>query len=141
MTDAVTPVPPGLGVRGRRLYAETLAEHPDLGARERVVLEEAARTADRCERLDRILLGDAIEWGRVEFPDSGTRLVLVMDKSLAEARQQQASLARLLSELRQHLAPAAAKEQPSQPAEKSGGGKLADLTARIAARRGAAPAS
>ncbi len=140
-SDVTDPELLTLGHRGRRLVSEVLAEHPTLGRRQRVLLEECARAADRCERLDRILLGDLGEWARVEFPDTGTRFVLVIDKTLAEARQQQAILARLLSELRQSLAPA--EEKPSTPAvpvPAGGGGKLADLTARIAARRGAAPA-
>lgn len=143
VTPEVTdPVLEELGARGRRLYREVLQEHQALGARERVVLEEAARTADRCEQLDRLLRGDRREWARVEYSDTGTRIVLVVDKAMGEARQQQATLARLLSELRQHLAPATAKEPPApaQPVPQSGGAKLGDLTARIAARRGAAPA-
>lgn len=141
MTGAVTPAVPGeLGPRGRRLYAETLAEHADLGARQRVVLEEAARAADRCELLDALLRGDEQVWARVCVPDRGTQLELIVDKTLAEARQQQAALARLLSELRQSLTPAEAKPAApaGQPAPTSGGGKLADLTARIAQRRGTA---
>lgn len=138
VTPEVTdPVLAQLGARGRRLYREVLAEHQELGARERVVLEEAARTADRCERLDGLLRGDRDEWARVERPDTGTRFVLVIDKTMAEARQQQATLARLLSELRQHLAPAA-KETPAAPAPAAmKGGGIADLTARIKARQSA----
>lgn len=140
VTEAVTPeVPAGLGARGRRLYEQALGEFPQLGSRERVVLEEAARTADRCEQLDRTLRGDERVWARIQVPERDG-LVLVVDKTLAEARQQQATLARLLSELRQHLAPATAgKDVPAAPpVPQTGGGALADLTARIAARRAAA---
>ncbi|HEX8347384.1 MAG TPA: hypothetical protein VF657_21990, partial [Actinoplanes sp.] len=68
------------------------------------------------------------------------QLELVVDKTLAEARQQQAALARLLSELRQSLAPATGKpDAPAgqDPAPTSGGGKLVSLTARLAELRGA----
>lgn len=133
------PVPADLGDRGRRVYREVLDEHPKLGARERLVLEEAARTADRCEHLDRILRGDERVWARIRVPDTGEQVDLVVDKTLAEARQQQSTLARLLSELRQHLAPAAKETQaPPAPPQPQPGGGIADLTARIAARRGGA---
>lgn len=147
VTEVVTaPVLEELAGRGRRLYREVIAEQPDLGPRQRVVLEEAARTADRLEQLDRILRGDERVWARILVPDSGTEMELVVDKTLAEARAQQASLARLLSELRHSLAPAEASPAvPGPPPAagdgqpvKAGGGKLVDLRARIAAARTAA---
>jgi hypothetical protein len=129
-----------LGPRGRRLYAGVVDEHPELSARARVVLEEAARVADRLETLDRLLRGDVFVWAHVETGASGRR-ELVVDKTLAEVRQQQGTLARLMGELRQALTPAA--EKPAAPVaapaagqKPAGGGSgLADLTARIAARR------
>jgi hypothetical protein len=145
VTETVTdPVLCELGSRGRRLYREVAAEHPDLGARQRVVLEEAARTADRLEKLDRILRGDDRVWAYVDVPDVG-RMQLIIEKPMAEARAQQASLARLLSELRHMLAPADSKpEAPAapagaQPATKAGGGTIVDLRARIEAARASAP--
>jgi hypothetical protein len=143
VTEPVTdPVLEQLGARGHRLYREALAEHPDLGPRQRVVLEEAARTADRLEQLDRLLRGDDRVWAHVEIPDGGP-MQLLIDKPVAEARAQQASLARLLGELRHSLAPA--ESTPSVPAAptaapagpQAGGGKLVDLRARIAAARAA----
>ncbi|NMO52013.1 hypothetical protein HH310_12500 [Actinoplanes sp. TBRC 11911] len=141
--DVTDPRLSQLGARGRRLYSDTLAEHPDLSPRARVVLEEAARTADRLERLDALLRGDVDEFASVRFADGRTELVV--DRTLGEARAQQASLARLLSELRQQLDPADA--QPSVPATPppaaaapagpKRGGKLVDLQARIAAARAA----
>lgn len=143
VTEPVTdPALSRLGGRGRQLYREVLEAHPDLGPRERVLLEEAARSADRLERLDRLLRGDTDEFASVRFANGRTELVV--DKTLAEARAQQASLARLLSELRQMLAPAASKPTaPSAPVsspmgQKQGGGKLVDLRQRVAARRAAA---
>lgn len=129
-----------LGARGRRLYSDTLAEHPNLSPQARVVLEEAARTADRLERLDGLLRGTADEFASVRFTEGRTELVV--DRTLGEARAQQASLARLLSELRHTLAPGEAAPGPSAqptagpPAPKTvGGGKLVDLRSRIAAAR------
>jgi hypothetical protein len=147
VTETVTdPVLEQLGRRGRTLYREVLEEHQELGGRQRVLLEEAARAADRLETLDRLLHGDLFVWAHVETGAMGRR-ELVVDKTLAEARQQQAILARLLGELRQSLAPAAS--QPTTPAlpvtgaapaaaSKSGGGKLVDIRARIASARAAA---
>jgi hypothetical protein len=129
-----------LGPRGRRLYAGVVDEHPELSARARIVLEEAARVADRLETLDRMLRGDVFVWAHVETGALGRR-ELVVDKTLAEVRQQQSTLARLMSELRQALTPAAEKPADPVPAPvpgqkpPGGGGGLADLTARIAARR------
>lgn len=134
VTPKVTdPILEELGPRGRRLYREVLAEHPKLGARERVVLEEAARVTDRCDQLDRMLAGDGETWGRVEFASG--RTVLVIDKAMAEVRQQQQTLARLLGELRQMLAPAKETLVPEQPAVPAGGGKILDLAARAAQLR------
>lgn len=142
VTGPVTdPVLEQLGARGRRLYREVLAEQPELGPRQRVVLEEAARTADRLERLDRLLRAEVGEFASVRFAEGRTELVV--DRTLAEARAQQASLARLLGELRHSLAPA--ESTPSVPAapaaapagQQAGGGKLVDLRARIAAARAA----
>lgn len=131
-----------LGARGRRLYREVMAEHSELGPRQRVVLEEAARTADRLDVLDRILRGDDEVFVRLDIPDFGPAQLLV-DKVLSEARQQQMALARLMGELRQSVtaSPAAAKPaapvNPTAPTQ-SGGGKIADLSSRIAQRRNAA---
>src|SRR5690242_3325012 len=47
----------GFGPRGARLWREMTAERPDLSPAERVLLEEACRTADRLDRLDAFLLG------------------------------------------------------------------------------------
>ncbi len=135
VTEAVTDVVLAeLGGRGRRLYLAVVQETPELGARQRVILEEAARTADRLETLDRLLRGDERVWARVYVPEVGDP-ELVVDKTLAEARQQQGILARLLSELRQSLAPADAKPGPgaqTTPASPTdAGGKLLDLTQRL----------
>ena len=140
VTERVTdPVLDELGARGRRLYEEFLAEHRQLGPRERAVLEEAARTADRLDILDRLLRGDEMVWARIEHFREGS-YELVIDKTLAEARQQQTTFARLVSELRQSVAAPAdsASSTPAAPTgSAAGGGKLADLTKRIAERRGA----
>lgn len=134
------PILAELGSRGRRLYEQVIEEHEQLGPRQRIVLEEAARVSDRLNTLDRVLRGDVDVWLHIQVPDFGPA-VLVVDKVLAEARQQQMALARLMTELRQSLTatPAAAKPAASEAsAQPSGGGKIADLTSRIAERRNAA---
>jgi hypothetical protein len=152
---AAMPRPPQLGARGRRLWREVCAEGT-MRPTELVLLEEACRLADRLDRLDRILRGDDAEWMRVRPVDDGQVYVVVLDKALAEARQQAATVKQILAELRAsraatpvrgRAAPAGppapgwggrtagrisgAGEQP--PAVK--GGRVADLAARIAARR------
>ena len=144
VTDGVTdPVLVELGGRGRQLYRQVLEEHKELGGRQRVLLEEAARAADRLDTLDRLVRGDLFVWAHVETGALGRR-ELVVDKALGEVRQQQVILARLLGELRQSLAPA--ESNPSAPAApapagasaKAGGGKVVSLRDRIAAARAAA---
>jgi hypothetical protein len=143
VTEPVTHWPlVELGPRGRRLYAGVVDEHPDLSARARVVLEEAARVTDRLETLDRMLRGDVFVWAHVETGALGRR-ELVVDKTLAEVRQQQGTLARLMGELRQALTPAGEKPAtpvaPAAPATgqkpPGGGSGIVNLAARIAARR------
>lgn len=133
-----------LGRRGTALFQQVIEEHPDLGPRQRVLLEEAARAADRLDTLDRLIRGDAFVWALVDTGPLGRR-ELVVDRTLGEVRSQQAILARLLSELRQSLAtvadkPAtgAAPAAPPAAGGKAGGGKVVSLRDRVAAARAAA---
>lgn len=74
-----------------------------------LLLEEACRIADRLERLDALLRGDADEWVRVELPSDqlASELVLKVNPLLAEARQQAATLQRLVASLQSKPQPAA----------------------------------
>lgn len=96
--------PKGLGARGRRLWREITAEH-ELDPSQKVLLEEACRTADRLDRLDAKLSGREDAWAhlvtRVDLGDDETRVIeLRVDSALSEARQQQNVFKQLLASLR-----------------------------------------
>ena len=141
VTDAVTRhgvAGVTLGRRGRRLWEQVTADGPELRPTERVLLEEACRIADRLDKLDRLLSGDAGDWlALAEDRGDPERLVIVVDRALSEARQQAAVLKQVLAELRQSRASARQTGQSATPQGKGGAGVL-DLTARIAALRGGA---
>lgn len=131
------PLPPAAerpaearGERARELWDELA---PQLGAAHRVILGEACRIADRLDRLDAIIDGND-EWLRIETTDGD--VVVAVDAALAEARQQATALRGLLVELVKALpkTPARGGQRSGQPGK---GGGLGDLSARIAARRGA----
>lgn len=139
VTQPVTPGGrPTLGVRGERLWRQYADEGVELAPAERVLLEEACRAADRLDTLDRLLRGEE-PWLTMRAAEEGSPVVtLVVDRVLAEARQQQLALKGLLAELRQSRAPAKARGSSRSQAVRSEsgvGGGVADLTARIAARR------
>lgn len=85
-------------MRGRRLW-EAYEGRVD-GDRGLVLLEEACRTADRLDRLDALLSGDVRAWLTLaeDKRDEGT-LIVKVDGVLAEARQQQGILHRILTSL------------------------------------------
>lgn len=88
----------GLRDRGRALW-ESLTAARSFDAAGELLAGEACRIADRLERLDRLLRGDAGDWSQiVEVPGSGT-LVLVIDSALSEARQQQNALRQIFATL------------------------------------------
>lgn len=89
--------PTGLAARGRRLWREMHAM-AEFNPAERVLLEEACRIADRLERLDTALRGEA-EFLRVETDRDGD-LILSVDGAMAEARQQSNVLKQLVAALR-----------------------------------------
>ena len=101
----------------------------ELGPAHKLLVDEAARMADRLDRLDSAL-NDKGTWLRFEPTDAG-EIVVTIDNVLAEARQQATALKGIVAELRAAL-PAPEK---GKPAVKAGG--LGDLSARIAARRNA----
>lgn len=92
----------GFGSRGQRLWSDL--NGADAAPAERVLIEEAARLADRLDTLDRVLTtgGDWLTFEPV-LPD-GSVVRVVVTGVLAEARQQQATLKQLLAELRQSRA-------------------------------------
>lgn len=116
------------GTRGTALRTG-LADAP-LGPLHRVLVEEAARIADRLDRLD-LALARKGEWLRIERDDGGD-VVITIDSVLAEARQQAATLKTLIAEIRSALPKP--KQEPGKPAAEEGG-PLADLLTFAAARR------
>lgn len=115
------------GPRGIRLWQDMASA--GLGPAHRVLLEEACRIADRLDRLDAILDGRE-DWLKLDVGDDGSQVRVSVDGVLAEARQQATTLRGLVAELRAALPKAT-------PTPKANGGGLSDLSARIAARRGA----
>jgi hypothetical protein len=70
------------------------------GTRGEVLLEEACRVADRLDALDALLAGTAADWvSLVEEKGSGDSVTVKIDGVLAEARQQQGILHRILTTL------------------------------------------
>jgi hypothetical protein len=120
-----TAEPDGLHAGGQRLWQQVTAGS-SLGPVAMTMLTEACRIVDRLDTLDRQLKGDA--WLRFRHDESGTEVTVFVDRVLAEAREQATTLKGLLVEL-QRLMPS-----KSAPAKRVGGG-VADITARIAARR------
>jgi hypothetical protein len=115
------------GPRGKQLR-DALAD-AELGPAHKVLVDEAARMADRLDRLDSAL-NDKGTWLRFETADGG-EIVVTVDNVLAEARQQATALKGIVAELRAAMP----RAEKSKPAAKAGG--LGDLSARIAARRNA----
>jgi len=127
-SDSVT-----FGARGQRLWDDLTKTRPEPAAR--VLIEEACRIADRLDKLDRLLTGEADDWlGIVEAKGDPDRQELVITAPLAEARQQATALKQLLAELRQATAAAG-----SSPAEE--GDVLDQLAAQRARRRADATGS
>src|SRR5512139_3725051 len=91
--------PSGLGAKGRRLWRE-MHEVAEFNPAERVVLEEACRIADRLDRLDQVLAGDASGWMRLKASQDGTEVTVTLDNALSEARQQANVLKQLIASLR-----------------------------------------
>lgn len=111
--------PKGLATRGRRLWREIAEEHT-LDAMQKVILEEACRTADRLDQLEEKLSGREDAWAHLRTrADSmihtddgvGVTIDLVVDNALTEARQQQNVFKQLLAALR---LPDAAGARPQQ---------------------------
>lgn len=96
------------------MWRETVADSA-LAPAHLVLLEESCRIADRLDALDAAIRGSSVE-------DDDIRGLL------AEARQQSAVLKGLLAEIRQG-------SRATESDAKRGGDGVADLTARIAARR------
>jgi hypothetical protein len=117
---------PSFDERGRLLWAELTAQGPLEGGA-RVLAEEACRTADRLDKLDRLLTGSAEDWIDLRDLRGHEGVVeIVINNALSEARQQALALKQILTELRQQRGVAQSATQ--------GGDPLDELASRRAAR-------
>jgi hypothetical protein len=113
-----------LGETGARLWQE-LTAGGEPGPLQRVLLMEACRIADRLDSLDRQLHGH--DWLRFRHDESGAEVTVHVDRVLAEAREQATALRGIVADLMKTFGSA-------KPEKSKGGGVLADLAARRAAR-------
>jgi hypothetical protein len=129
--------PVGLQARGRRMWADSLAAW-SLTPAHMVLLEEACRTADRLELLDKLIRAavKAPPKAARESEDEPDATVTVAGL-MAEGRAQQTVLKNLLTELRQGQR-LADGTTGADSGTTSGGAGVADITRRIAERRGKA---
>lgn len=97
--------PETLGERGRAVYDAMF--DPNASATRQVLLFEICRSADRMEKMDRILRGDTLNWAHltrdesIEFEQGEAdeiRLVVKIDSLVGEARQQQQGYRLLISQ-------------------------------------------
>lgn len=115
---------------GRWLWRE-LVEKGSPSPSERVLIVEACRLVDRLDRLDAISNGKDRAWLQLseELGDvTDGQVTVIVDKVLAEARQQQTTLKQLIAELRQ------ATSGTAPAAQGQGGSFLDQLAARRKAR-------
>lgn len=118
-------VPDGLGQRGAQLWRDLRKGGP-FGPVDGALVVEACRIADRLDKLDALLAGDAQSWiDLVESRGNPETLEVVIDKPLAEARQQALALKQIFTELRQ---------QRGVSSGEAGGDELDELAARRAKR-------
>ncbi|MEA5453291.1 hypothetical protein SPF06_01015 [Sinomonas sp. JGH33] len=89
---------------------------------------EACRIVGRLDRLDRQL--DGHDWLRFHANEDQTEVTVYIDKALSEAREQATALKGIVAELVKGL------PSSKKPQDKKGGGVLADLAAKRAARGG-----
>lgn len=88
--------PTGFGLKGRRLWAGWAERVDERGL---VLLEEACRIADRLDKLDALLQGDADVWCRLVHNTRTEDYELRIDSALIEARQQASTLRQILVSL------------------------------------------
>ena len=117
--------PTGLQKRGRRLWREVIGQ-ASLDPGQVVLLEEACRTVDRLDKLDRILTGEDAEWIGFQQRYEGDDVTITLNAPIAEARQQALALQKLV---------AALSLNASLEAKPTGDG-IDELLARRAARFG-----
>ncbi len=95
-----------------------------------VLAGEAARLADRLDRLAQLLSGDVEEWARLQVKADEDTAVLIINGAAAEARQAASTLRGILAQL--NGVPRPAKGAPGTP---EGGGTIEDELAAMRANR------
>lgn len=88
MSTKTPPAPPGLCKSGRALWCAVVADF-DMSEHEHLLLLNACRTADLCDRLEATLTAD----GPMAESSQGIRV----HPAASELRQQRITLARLLA--------------------------------------------
>ncbi|MDQ1205045.1 hypothetical protein [Microbacterium sp. SORGH_AS_0862] len=84
--------PHGLEARGLRLF-KSISEGVKLSEPEIVNLVEACRLADRLEKLNALITGDADAWSYVKLPrGDGDPVEVIINDPMKEARQHAAAL-------------------------------------------------
>lgn len=111
-----------MGPRGRQLW-DDLHEARKFNAAELLVLEEVCRIADRLDRFDAVLSGEADTWMRLVHRLRTDDYELHIDEAAAEARQLAATFERLVASLK--------LPEAKSNVERDG---IGDLAARRAAR-------
>ncbi|WP_162829949.1 hypothetical protein [Amycolatopsis palatopharyngis] len=107
------------------------------------LLLEACRIADRLDRLDRQLYGG--DWLTFDADNDSGQVTVVVDRVLAESRQQALAFKQIVAELRQSQTISRPGRKPASAVQgkvKSSGGAGANISdlAAFAASRGASPA-
>lgn len=125
VTDAeASGDPQALGWRGQKLWDEMTASWAP-SPLHREMLLEACRMADRLQKIDLQLQGR--EWLKFRVRDEeGTEVVVYIDGLLRAARELQGEFRMVIADL--------VKAMPAKKEPQKGGGVLADLAAKRAAR-------
>lgn len=126
---------PRLRKSGQELYDAVMAVTQGLSPLQMPLLLEACRIADRLDRLDiQLHGGDWLRFRTRSEDESGvTEVVMVVDRLLAESREQAVALKGIVADLVRSL--------PAETAvtnDKGGGGGIVDLAALVASRAVAA---
>ncbi len=108
LTEGVTPsdvtprdpkMPPRLLTRGQRVW-DGLGGAGEIGMDERILIEEAARLADRLEKLDQHLTDGRVWFSLRRLDEDGSIVSVRVDNALGEARQNIQALNAVLAAIR-----------------------------------------
>ncbi|NEW27256.1 hypothetical protein [Nocardia cyriacigeorgica] len=124
MNESVADLrPETLGERGSALW-DALMDDRGQDVPRAVLAGEAARLADRLDKLDQLLSGNVDCWTRLRHREGNDDAVLIVDSAAGEARQATNTLRQLVAQL-----------VGSTADQGSSGGSIADELARRRAGR------